>query len=212
MATRILRETRGIFQGTIFAMCDRGCNMARVKVVQPRVSYADLERAPEDGRRYELYDGEVFVVPAPLPRHQVSRQLVLDVLRRYAAHQGGFAVSAPIDIVFSDYDVLQPDVVFFRRERQHLIDLDAPIRHAPDLCVEILSPSTAATDRGRKMQMFARYGVPEYWIVDPLARTVEVHYLVNAAYIVTSVARDRDVIVSPTIDGLKFGAAAVFVD
>ena len=52
-----------------------GCNMARVKVVQPRVSFADLERAPEDGRRYELYDGEVFVVPAPLPRHQVAQQL-----------------------------------------------------------------------------------------------------------------------------------------
>jgi Uma2 family endonuclease len=186
--------------------------MARVKVVQPRVSYADLERAPEDGRRYELYDGEVFVVPAPLPRHQVSQQLALEVLRAYAAQHGGFAVDSPIDIVFSDFDVVQPDVVFFRRERQHLIDLDAPIRHAPDLCVEVLSPSTAATDRGRKMQMFARYGVPEYWIVDPLARTVEVHRLANGAYMVTSVARDRDVIVSPTIDGLTFGAATVFVD
>ncbi len=134
--------------------------MARVKVVQPRVSYADLERAPEDGRRYELYDGEVFVVPAPLPRHQVSQQLVLEVLRGYAAQHGGFVVTSPIDIVFSDYDVLQPDVVFFRRERQHLIDLDSPIRDVPDLCVEVLSPSTAAADRGRKMQMFARYGVP----------------------------------------------------
>ena len=120
--------------------------------------------------------------------------------------------ASPIDIVFSDYDVLQPDVVFFRRERQHLIDLDAPIRHVPDLCVEVLSPSTAATDRGRKMQMFARYGVPEYWIVDPVARTVEVHRLANGAYIATSVARDRDEIVSPTIDGLTFGAATVFVD
>ena len=92
--------------------------MAPVKVVQPRVSYADLERAPEDGRRYELYDGEVFVVPAPLPRHQISQQLVLEVLRNYAARHGGFAVDSPIDIVFSDYDVLQPDVVFFRRQRR----------------------------------------------------------------------------------------------
>jgi Uma2 family endonuclease len=77
---------------------------------------------------------------------------VLEVLRGYAAQHGGFAVTSPIDIVFSDYDVIQPDVVFFRRERQHLIDLDAPIRQAPDLCVEVLSPSTAATDRGRKMR------------------------------------------------------------
>ncbi len=153
-----------------------------------------------------------FVVPAPLPRHQISQQLVLEVLRRYAAQHDGFVVDSPIDIVFSDYDVLQPDVVFFRRERQHLIVLDAPIKHVPDLCVEVLSASTAATDRGRKMQMFARYGVPEDWIVDPGTRTIEVHHLVNAAYIVTAVARDRDVVISPTIDGLTFGAATVFVD
>ena len=119
--------------------------MARVKVVQPRVSYADLERAPEDGRRYELYDGEVFVVPAPLPRHQVSQQLVLEVLRGYAAQHGGFVVTSPIDIVFSEHDVLQPDVVFFGPARAPLVDIRAPIRHAPDLCVEVLSPSTAAT-------------------------------------------------------------------
>jgi Uma2 family endonuclease len=60
--------------------------------------------------------------------------------------------------------VLQPDIVYFGPARAHLVDLDHAIRHAPDLCVEILSPSTEATDRGRKLQMFARYGVPEYWI------------------------------------------------
>ena len=134
--------------------------MARVKIVQPRVSFADLERAPEDGRRYELYDGEVFVVPAPLPRHQVVQHLIADMLRDYAAERGGFAVPSPIDIVFSDYDVLQPDVVFFSADRRHLVDLDRVIRHPPDLCVEVISPSTQETDRGRKMQMFARFGVP----------------------------------------------------
>ena len=151
--------------------------MARVKIVQPRISFADLERAPEDGRRYELYDGEVFVVPAPLPRHQVVQHLIADMLRDYAANRGGFAVPSPIDIVFSDYDVLQPDVVFFSADRRHLVDLDRVIRHPPDLCVEVISPSTQETDRGRKMQMFARYGVPEYWIVDPRARRIEVYRL-----------------------------------
>ena len=134
--------------------------MAHVKIVRPRVSFADLERAPEDGRRYELYDGEVFVVPAPLPRHQVVQHLIAEMLRDYAANRGGFAVPSPIDIVFSDYDVLQPDVVFFKADRRQLVDLDHVIRHAPDLCVEVISPSTQETDRGRKMQLFARYGVP----------------------------------------------------
>ena len=134
--------------------------MARVKIVQPRVSYADLERAPEDGRRYELYDGEVFVVPAPLSRHQLTQHQIAAAFYAYAAERGGFVVDSPIDIVFSDYDVLQPDVVFFTHDRRHLVNLDAPIRHPPDVCVEVLSPSTEAADRGRKMQMFARYGVP----------------------------------------------------
>ena len=122
-----------------------------------RVSFADLERAPEDGRRYELYDGEVCAVPAPIPLRQVVQHALTELLLERCRPHGGFAVSSPIDIVFSEHDVLQPDVVFFGPARAHLIDLHTAIRYAPDLCIEILSPSTAATDRGRKLQMFARY-------------------------------------------------------
>lgn len=125
--------------------------MCPVKATHPRVSYADLEVAPEDGRRYELYDGEVFVVPAPLPKHQVVAITIAEMLRKYARGHGGFAVASPIDIVFSDYDVLQPDVISFSPERAGLVDVNRVIRHAPDLCVEVLSPSTAVTDRGKKM-------------------------------------------------------------
>lgn len=184
--------------------------MARVKIVQPRISYADLERAPEDGRRYELYDGEVFVVPAPLPRHQIVQHLIAELLRGYGRARGGVVLDSPIDIVFSDYDVLQPDVVFFRRERQGLVNLDAPIRHPPDLCVEVLSASTAATDRGRKMQMFARYGVPEYWIVDPHERQIEIYRLSGDAYARTALASAGEGVQSPTIDGLTLTVASMF--
>ena len=184
--------------------------MARVKVVQPRVSFADLERAPEDGRRYELYDGEVFVVPAPLPRHQVVQLLIAEMLRHFAAEHGGFAVASPIDIVFSDYDVLQPDVVFFNADRRQLVDLDRVIRHPPDLCVEVISPSTQETDRGRKMQMFARFGVPEYWIVDPRARRVEVYHLKRGSYTLLADLTGDGVIESPTIAGLAFSVAGLF--
>ena len=184
--------------------------MARVKIVRPRVSFADLERAPEDGRRYQLYDGEVFVVPAPLPRHQVVQLLIAEMLRHFAAEHGGFAVPSPIDIVFSDYDVLQPDVVFFKADRRHLVDLDHVIRHAPDLCVEVISPSTQETDRGRKMQMFARYGVPEYWIVDPRASRIEVYRLEGSAYALVSDASCDDTLLSPTIADLTCPAAALF--
>ena len=100
------------------------------------------------------------VVPSPLPRHQFAVQAVFLLLHEHARTSGGVALAAPLDIVFDEYDVLQPDVLFFRAERRHLIRPDAVTRHAPDVAVEVLSPSTAAADRGRKMRTFARYGVP----------------------------------------------------
>jgi Uma2 family endonuclease len=184
--------------------------MSSVKAVRPRVSYADLERAPEDGRRYELYDGEVFVVPSPLPRHQVVAITVTEMLRRYAREHGGFCVTSPIDIVFSDYDVLQPDVIYFSPDRAHLVDLNRVIRHAPDLCVEVLSPSTASTDRGKKMQMFARYGVPEYWIVGPVEESIEIYELGAAGYDLTLTAKGTDAISPSATPGLRFTAGSLF--
>jgi len=174
------------------------------------VSYADLERAPEDGRRYELYDGEVYVVPAPIPRHQRVQIRLVEWLDEYAESVGGFTVDAPIDIVFSEYDVLQPDVVFFGPARAHLINLDRAIRHRPDLCVEILSPSTEATDRGRKLQMFARYGVPEYWIVDPIAQTIEIHRLEAGFYTLVQRASGDDEVRSPLLPGAVLRVRPLF--
>ena len=104
--------------------------MGAVERVQPRVSFADLERAPEDGRRYELYDGEVYVVPAPILLHQVVQNALTEELRAICRQHGGFAVGSPIDVVFSEHDVLQPDVVYFRPARTHLLDLHSAIRHA----------------------------------------------------------------------------------
>jgi Uma2 family endonuclease len=184
--------------------------MAPVRIVQPRVTYADLERAPEDGRRYELYDGEVYVVPAPLPRHQVVQHRIVELLCDHAAEHGGLALDSPIDIVFSQYDVLQPDVVFFNAARRHLVNLDAVIRHPPDLCVEVLSPSTEDMDRGRRMHMFAKYGVPEYWIVDSHAGHIEVYRLFDGVYALSTTASGDGLFESPTIDGLAFQPSSVF--
>ena len=181
-----------------------------MQVVKPRVSYADLERAPEDGRRYELYDGEVFVVPSPLPRHQIVALKLGQMLDAYADEQGGLLLVSPIDIVFSQYDVVQPDLVFFQASRQQLVQLDAPIRHAPDLAIEVLSPSTAATDRGQKMRMLARYGVPEYWIVDPIRETIEIYTLAARAYSLAQTVGTSDSLRSPLLPELTVATAGIF--
>ena len=156
--------------------------MALMQTVRPRVSYSDLASMPEDGRRYEIYDGEVFVVPAPIPFHQVVVLNLEDRLREWTRQHGGIVLVSPIDIVISEYDVVQPDLVFFAPARAHLVKLDAPIRAIPDLVVEVLSPSTASTDRGKKLQLFARSGLPEYWLVDPALRSVEINVLRSGVF------------------------------
>ena len=184
--------------------------MASMQGMQPRFGYNDLLAMPEDGRRYEIHGGALVVVAAPLARHQIAAFEIATVLNNYGHRSGGRAVIAPFDIVFDEYDVLQPDVVFFRAERSHLVRPDVVTRAVPDIVVEVLSPSTAAIDRGRKMEMFARYGVPEYWIVDPVARQVEVHTLEEDAYRQAQVATGGDIVRSVLLPDLRFTAAGIF--
>lgn len=178
--------------------------------VRPRVSYQDLETWPEDGRRYELYDGEVVVIPSPLPVHQFVADNIGRLLFDYAKVHGGFALTSPIDIIFSDYDVLQPDVIFFTAARRHLVNLRAPIRHRPDLAVEVLSPSTTARDRGAKLRTFARFGVPEYWIVDPDAKCVEVLTAGEQGFTARRVMQPADRLESPLLTNLRIQVADLF--
>lgn len=177
-----------------------------------RVTYAEMLEWPDDGRRYELYDGEVVVVPAPFPGHQRVTFNVADLLRDYAKTTGGLALFSPLDIVLSEHDVVQPDVVFFSRDRRHLVRDWEVTRSAPDLAVEVLSDSTEARDRGRKMELLARFGVPEYWIVDPAAKTIEIFVRTAADYDLRVAAGHGDIIASPTLDGLTFDTARLFAD
>ena len=113
-----------------------------------RVSYDDLAQMPEDGRWYELYDGEVFVVPSPIPRYQIVSQRLCRVLEDHASRAGGLTLLSPTDVVFSNYDVAQLDVIYFTAAGLKGLSIDERIRRAPDLVVEVLSPSTTSNDRG----------------------------------------------------------------
>ena len=92
--------------------------MGGVRAANPRVSYADLERWPDDGRRYELYDGEVFVIPSPILLHQIVAGRLAPGLNDYVSEHGGIVLFAPLDIVLTEYDVVQPDLLLFVEERQ----------------------------------------------------------------------------------------------
>ena len=153
--------------------------MRRVEAVKPPVSFADLQRTPDDGNRYELYDGEPWVVPAPLLTHQIVAGRLFAALLEHVRRHGGLTYFAPLDIVLSEYNVVQPDVVYFAPETVARLDPLEYIRFPPDAAFEVLSPSTARNDRGRKRTLMERFGVREYWVIDPRGRSVEVSRLKN---------------------------------
>jgi Uma2 family endonuclease len=146
------------------------------------LTYKDYEALPADGRRYELHAGELSVTPAPGPRHQqVSRNLALALHEHARTQRLGEVLYAPIDCILSDTTVVQPDILYVARERLGIIT-SRGIEGPPTLVVEILSPSTVQIDRGVKRQLYARHGVPHYWIVDLEARSIEAYRLVERAY------------------------------
>lgn len=140
-------------------------------------TYSEFARLPDDGNRYEVIAGELYVTPAPRPRHELISQRLNRHLDDFVNEHGlGWVFTAPIDVLFADGEYVEPDLVFVRRERVGIIS-DRGIEAAPDLVVEILSGSTAPIDRGPKLRQYARFGVPLYWIVDPEAGHVEVFRL-----------------------------------
>jgi Uma2 family endonuclease len=139
-----------------------------------KMRYCDLAALPEDGKRHEIIDGEHYVSASPSFRHQaVLRNLSSAIWSFVRARRLGEIVYAPFDIWLSDHDVVEPDLLFVRRERRASIE-ERFLRGAPDLAVEVLSPSTHRVDLGVKLRAYRKFGFGEYWIVDPVEETIAV--------------------------------------
>lgn len=137
------------------------------------LTYEDYCRMPS-GNRYELVEGDIRMTPSPSVFHQrISRRIEKVLLEWVERHELGEVLHAPIDVVLSEHNVVQPDILYVARERLGIIK-EANIQGAPDLVVEILSPSDAEWDRVTKRRVYARFGVREFWIVDPEGRNIEV--------------------------------------
>src|SRR5258708_6605210 len=140
-----------------------------------RLTVDDLRRLPDDGPRHELIDCEHYVSPAPTTRHQrISARFFGQMYMYLKEHPLGKAYYPPLDVVFSVLDCGEPDLLYVWRELEARIG-EAYLEGAPDLVVEILSPSTNHVDLGTKHRLYERFHVPEYWIVDPENEVVKVY-------------------------------------
>jgi Uma2 family endonuclease len=157
--------------------------MALPNRVRYKASY--IWESPDDGNRYEVIDGQLYVSPAPNWEHQeVLGKLYLRV-GAFVYRQGlGRIVPAPVGVELDDENGVQPDLVYVARERASIIGRRG-VRGAPDLVVEALSPSTRRRDLGIKMDRYARAGVPHYWMLDPTTRILLAFRLVGSGYELT---------------------------
>lgn len=182
-------------------------------MVQPKpwikFTVKDYMSMPGD-KQYQLLDGEMILAPSPSEKHQtIASQIYLALHRHVSREKIGRLWFAPLDVVLSDHDVAQPDILFVSNIRSIIIT-EANIQGPPDLVVEILSPGTAEHDRGYKQALYGRYGVREYWIVDPEAETIEV--LGESAEGLTLVTsyQSGQTMTSPLLEGLTVDLQEIF--
>jgi len=174
------------------------------------LTYADYAALPDDGRRYEVHEGELWVMPAPNIRHQRVNLNLCDVLLHHVRSQRlGEIFVAPVDCILTDTTVVQPDIVFVDALHASRVT-ERAIEGAPTLVVEVLSPSTERTDRGRKLDLYARHGIRYYWIVDPDRRIIDAYALDAGAFrLAGRLTGDEPATLAP-FDDLRLDPAALW--
>jgi len=175
------------------------------------LTYEDYKTFPDnDGIRKEIIEGELFMSPAPSIKHQtILRELSFLLYQFVKKNELGEIFFAPCDIVFSDINIVQPDLIFLSKEN-HQILTDLNIQGAPDILVEILSPSTKENDQIFKKQIYEKFGVKEYWIIDPGNETAEIWTLKNNKFSLFSEIDKTQTIKSKLLPGLEIDCSSIF--
>jgi Uma2 family endonuclease len=154
------------------------------------------------GIRLELVDGEVKVSPSPEPRHSFTDRRLTTILGSYIDDNDLGALFGDVDTIFGEHDVRRPDLIYFAKSRLHLIGEKA-MQGPPDLCVEIISPSSKTTDRKQKFKQYEKGKVAHYWIVDPASKSIEGYKLAGGKYRLTGQGKNNDVVRLPPFQDLE---------
>ncbi len=163
----------------------------------------DYWQLPE-GEPCELMRGRFVMSPSPTPRHQIIVGMLTEIFMGISRTSGGVALCAPMDVVFADDTILQPDLLYIVKERRGIVQ--QRIEGPPDLVIEVLSPGTERQDRLAKLDLYARHGVGEYWIVDPAAQLFEFLLNEEGRFVVLTQANDE--FRSPRLPEVRIGLAA----
>ena len=172
-------------------------------------TYADYLLTPDD-ERYELIAGQLIMAPSPIPLHQRISMNFSSLMGPFIKSHGlGELFAAPLEVHFSDVNILQPDLLFVSPARAHIIT-NSNIQGAPDLVIEIASPRTQRRDRTVKRDVYERYGVLEYWMTYPDTRTISVLRLENGRFVDAGRYEYGDTLTTPLLPGLVIALSEVF--
>ncbi len=167
------------------------------------LTYDDYRLLPNDRNRYEILDGELSVTPAPTTKHQIALGNLHRILSIHVfANQIGRLLLAPTDLILAATTVVQPDLIFIDHDRSRVVT-ERGVEGAPTLVIEILSPTTHRTDRQTKAQLYAKYGVPHYWLIDPDQHVLEAYEITGEQYNLVTKAQDTDLFTSSVFPGLS---------
>lgn len=174
--------------------------------------YEDYLRLPDDGTRYEIIEGVLYVVNAPGYDHQYAVGEIAFQLRLFVKQHGaGVIIEAPFEVhLAEDTRPVQPDILFIRAENQPASGTSF-FDGVPDLIVEVISPSSIRMDRKVKYDTYEQHGVAEYWLVDPKTRSVEVHTLSHGEYALLGQYTEDEVVTSQVLTGLEIVASSLFL-
>ena len=171
--------------------------------VDTRLTYDDFCLLPEDGKRREIIEGDLFVTPSPVTPHQRTVIRLSSHLWYFVdSHKLGEVFSAPFDVVFSEFDVVEPDILYISNARAGILT-HRNVQGAPDLVVEVLSEGTEKRDRTIKLELYGKFGVDEYWTVDPNGPSADIYRRGEKGLTLVATLSAEDALTSPMFPGFR---------
>jgi len=186
--------------------------MAKQEIRSSQLTYEDYLQFPDDGKRHEIIEGDHYVTPAPKTKHQRISVNLSTAMSSFAKRENaGLVFTAPCDVILSDDNVVQPDLMFVSAARAAIVTEDN-IQGAPDLIVEILSASSRKKDEVTKRKLYERFGVQEYWVVDPELETVKIFKLAQQKFgrAVELSKESDDVLTTELLPSFRLSVSEIF--